>query len=92
MRGTTLALRKVKLEFSRSDQQIGGMNLSRIDQMHVSDLFGDCGGTVEILAETCSSDHSPLMLVATKGESRAVPTVCITKSLQTDDKVAIQIE
>ena len=51
------------LLFSNSDRQIGGSNLSWIDQFYVNDWLGACGGSIGILADTSMSDHAPIILV-----------------------------
>ena len=80
------------MSFSRSDRRIGGTNLSRIDRMYISDFFGDRGGTIVILSGTCMSDHSPVMLVMSKGERRTSSSLRIPESLQTEEQFAGQIE
>ena len=80
------------LSFSRSIQHIGGMNLSRIDRMYISDFFGDRGSTIKILFGTCILDHSPVMLVMSEGERQAPSSLRIPESLQMDELFVIQIE
>ena len=58
------------LEFSRSDRQVGGMNVSHIDRMYVSEPIGDSDGSVGILLGNCFSDHFLVMLVVDEGERR----------------------
>ena len=66
--------------------------MSRIDRIYVSDMFGDCGGTVGILAGSCLSDHSPVVLVSSGGRSRTVGAMRIPAGVQTDSGVALQVE
>ena len=51
-----------------------------------------CLGTVGILAGSCLSDHSPVMLVSSGGRSRTVGTTRIPAGVQTDSGVALQVE
>ena len=52
--------------------------------MYISDVLGARGGTIEILAGTCMSDHSLVILVAHDGEWPADLTLRIRKSIQID--------
>ena len=58
--------------------------MSRIDRIYVSDMFGDCGGTVGILAGSYLSDHSTVMLVSSGGRSRTAGATQIPAGVQTD--------
>ena len=51
------------LSFSRSDRRLGGTNLSGLDRFYISDIVGEKGGTVGILAGTTFLDHAPMNLV-----------------------------
>ena len=59
---------KDSLLFLRFDRQIGGKNLSQIYRMYVSDLFGDKGGSLGILASTCMSNHAPILIDIFEGD------------------------
>ena len=68
------------MHFSRSDNQVGGTNLSRINSLYISDSCEQRGGTIEILTGTC-------MLVAYDGKWLTMLSMCIPKSIQVDDKL-----
>ena len=54
---------------SRSKRRIGGMNLSRIDRIYVSDALSDYGGMTSIIAGSCMSDHTPVVVVFREGDA-----------------------
>lgn len=56
--------------FWLSNRRIGGMNLSWIHRMYISDLLGDRGGSVVILSGTCMLDHVHVVLVLFYGNRR----------------------
>ena len=68
------------------------MNLSRLDRIYVSDLLGDKGGSVEILARTCFSDHAPVILLIQEGQKQASLSLRVPDALQIDDVLAGSIE
>ena len=80
------------LQFSRSDRRVGGTNLSRIDRLYISEDFGMRGGTCEILAGTCMSDHSPVMLVTHEDMRLSSFALRIPESMQTDEGLSDRIE
>ena len=80
------------LAFSRLDRRVGGMNMSRINRMYASDMFGDCGGNVGILAGTCLFDNSLILLVSNEGRPRSVVATWIPAGVQTDSEIASQVE
>ena len=73
------------LAFSRLDRRVGSMIMSRIDWIYVSDMFGDCGGTVGILAGSHLSDHSLVMLVSSEGTRPTIGAMRIPASVQCVD-------
>ena len=80
------------LQFSRSDRRVGGTNLSRIDELYISDDLGMRGGTSEILAGTCMSDHSPIMLVTHEDLCWSSFSLRIPEGMQTDEGFSDSIE
>ena len=55
--------------------------------------MGDIGGIIEIFSATCMFDHSPVMLVVSKGERRTSSSLQIPDSLQVvDEQFAGEIE
>ena len=80
------------LQFSRSDRRVGGTNLSRIDRMYISEDSGMRGGTCEILAGTCMSDYSPVMLVIHEDMRPSSFALRIPESMQTDAGLSDGIE
>ena len=66
--------------------------MSKIDRIYVCDMFGDCGGTVGILASSCLSDHFSVMLVSSGGRSCTGGATRIPAGVQTDSGAALQVE
>ena len=80
------------MHFSRLDRRVGGTNLSRIDRLYISEDFGMRGGTCEILAGSCMSDHSPVMLVTHEDLRHFAFALRIPESMQTDSGFSDEIE
>ena len=80
------------LAFSCLDKRVGEMNMSKINKIYVSDMLGDYGGTLGILAGSCLSDHSPIMLVSSEGRPCTVKATRIPAGVHTDAEVASQVE
>ena len=87
-----LARERDSLGFSRSDRRIGGMNLSRIDRIYVSDALSDYGGTTSIIAGSCMSDHAPVVVVFRERDAHVSTVMCIPESVQLDESLTEQIE
>ena len=80
------------LRFSRSDRRIGGMNLSRIDRIYVSDALSDYEGTTSIIAGSCMSDHAPVVVVFRERDAHVSTVMRIPESVQLDESLTEQIE
>ena len=78
--------------FSRSDRRIGGMNLSRIDRIYVSDALSDYGGMTSIIAGSCMSDHAPVAVVFREGGAHSSSALRIPESVQLDESLTEQVE
>ena len=76
------------LHFSRFDRWAGGTNLLRIDRMYISNDFGARGGTIEILARTCMSNHFPVMLVTHEDIQPSSISLRIPESMQTYEQLS----
>ena len=59
--------------------------------MYISDAFGERGGTIEILARTCMSDHYPVMLVTHEDLRLSSFSLHIPESMQTDKQLSDMI-
>ena len=64
----------------------------RIDQLYINEDLGMRGGTCEILAGTCMSNHSPVMLVTHEDMRLSSFELCIPESMQTDAGFSDRIE
>ena len=80
------------LNFSRSDQQQGGVNLSRIDRFYVGDYLGDRGGSIEILAGTTFFDHAPIILTLEDQARVSCLQLRIPERMFSDDSLVVDIE
>src|SRR5271156_1631374 len=80
------------LLFSRSDQRIGGTNLSRIDRFYVSDWLGARGGSTGILAGTSMSDHAPVILVVADTRRITSQSLRIPERVMLDEGMADRVE
>ena len=65
--------------------------MSRIDRFYVSGAVGDWGGFTGILAGTCLSDHSPVLLMVTQGARGGSAGLRVPACIQTDGTLADQI-
>ena len=79
------------LRFSRSNRRIGGMNLSRIDRIYVSDALSDYGGTTSIITGSCMSDHAPVVVVFRERDAHVSSVMRIPESVQLDESLTEQI-
>ena len=77
------------LMFSRSDKYIGGMNLSWIDRMYVSDALLDCEGG--IVAGLCMSDHALVVVSFGESDDHGSLVMCIPESIQLDESLVDHI-
>ena len=80
------------LMFSQSDRCIGGMNLSQIDRIYVSDALLDYGGMTSIIAGSCMSDHAPMVVTFRESDAHASSVICIPESVQLDKSLTEHIE
>ncbi|KAI5067663.1 hypothetical protein GOP47_0018191 [Adiantum capillus-veneris] len=80
------------LLFTRSGRRIGGTNLSHIDRMYISDMLGDRGGSIGIMAGTCMSDHFLVVLVLAVGDRCFSQSLRIPQSVQIDESLAERVE
>ena len=78
--------------FSRFDHRIGGMNLSQIDRIYVSDALLDYGGMTSIIAGSCMLYHAPVVVVFTEGDAHVSSIMRIPKSVQLDESLTKQVE
>ena len=72
------------LQFSRSDRRVLGVNISRLDRFYADDFFIALGGSLQILAGTTFSDHSPLIVTLKKVEKGKSFRTPIPSSLYVD--------
>ena len=80
------------LGFSRSDRRIGGMNLSRIDRIYVSDALSDYGGMTSIIIGLCMLDHAPVVVVFRERYDHAFSVMHIPESVQLDKILTEHVE
>ena len=90
----TLAFAKERdsLMFSHSDRRIGGMNLSWIDRMYVSDALSKCRGMTSIVVGSCMLDHAPVVVVFRESDAHVSLVMCILESVQLDESLTEHIE
>ena len=78
--------------FSHSDRCIGGMNLSWIDRIYVSDALSDYGGITSIITGSCMLDHTPVVVVFRDGHAHISSVMRIPKSVQLNESLTEQVE
>ena len=73
--------------FSCLDQCIGGINLSKIDRIYVSEALLDYGGMTSIIARSCMLDHVPLVVVFREGDAHVSLVMRILESVHLDESL-----